>query len=376
MAYKILVWGVSSNPGGIENFLFNYITRFDHQKIVFDFINQEEKDLAYEDQIIKMGGKIYSLILPSWRHNMIKRHIEIQDFFKRYAKKYDCIWFNLIDLGNIDVIKGAYRAGISRIIIHAHNSLIMTPGLKGKIRSIKHNWNRKHIYKYGTDFWACSEAAGEWFFNSNNFIVIKNAIDISKYAYQSQKRKELRRRYKISNNTVLIGNVGRLQYQKNQAFAIDVFKSYLKLNPNSKLILVGQGPDYRKLKEKVERLEIKDKVIFTGVQNDIDGYLSMMDIFLFPSHFEGLGIAGLEAQANGLPVLATKDKIPSDLKLNSNFEFVSLNSSPEVWGEKIASLRLNYPQRLGQNEIKKNFNNAGYTINSTYKLLENMLMDH
>lgn len=375
MTYKVLVWGASSNPGGIENFLFNYISRFDHNKIVFDFIDQEEKDLAFKSQIIEMGGKIYPLILPSNRENIIKRHTEIQNFFRKNAQKYNCIWFNLIDLGNIDIIKAAYKFGISRIIIHAHNSLVMASGLKGKIRSIKHSWNRKFISKYGTDFWACSKAAGNWFFNNKKFIVVKNAINIEKYAYQLQKRKELRNKYEISNDTVLIGNVGRLQYQKNQAFAIEIFNSYLKLNPNSKLILVGQGPDYEKLKEKVRRLGVVDKVIFAGVQNDIGGYLSMMDVFIFPSHFEGLGIAGLEAQANGLSVLATKNKIPSDLKLNPNFEFVSLNKSSKVWAKKLVYLRCKYSQRLIKNEIKKNFNKAGYTMDSTYKSLENMLIN-
>ena len=245
------------------------------------------------------------------------------------------------------------------------------------IRKILHMINRQRISDYATDFWACSEDAAKWFYKKNlqsEAVVIKNAIELDNVGFSEEKRKVIRNRYGISDKFV-IGNVGRLHFQKNQLFALEVMKYLSQKNQNCVLMLVGQGEDERKLRQRAEELDIKEKVIFAGVQSDIGGYLSAFDLFLFPSVFEGLGIAGLEAQANGLPVISSYGVIPAELKLAENFYFKKLEDGAESWAEQIEKLSSDL-KRTDKKKIEKQFTEAGFNINTEIKRLEELLMEN
>lgn len=367
--YKILVFGMTENPGGVESFLINYYRHIDRNKIRFDFLCNSYNKIAYEDELRKLGGNIFHISARSKHFFQYRK--ELRKLFVKYAKEYNAIWVNVSSLANIDYLKMAKKYGINRRIIHSHNSKNMDK----KIRGLLHNCNKKCIGKYATDFLACSEEAAKWFYIDEIFkkaIVIHNAIDVKKLKYDEKKRNKIRTELHCQNKFV-IGNVGRLHFQKNQIFVLEVFNELIKRLPNAELILVGQGNDLSMLRKKAVSLGISDNVKFVGVQRDIGAWLSAFDFFLFPSLFEGLGIAALEAQANGMPVLASGKVIPQEIKINGNFEFYDLNFTAFEWASKILEMRNHY-NRISEKIINENFRNNGYDISCEVGKLESFFL--
>ena len=363
---KILVFGITDNPGGVESVIMSYYRHIDRSKIHFDFLCNTDI-VAYEEEILSLGGKIYHVCARSKDRNQYKK--DMDSFYKAHSKEYDAIWVNVCSLANIDYLKYAKKYGISRRIIHSHNSQNMDSFLRGLL----HKYNKNQIEKYATDFWACSNDAANWFYKSDivkKAIIIHNAIDVKTMEYNEEKRNSIRKQYSLENN-IVIGNVGRLHFQKNQEFIIDIFNELHKEDKKYKLVLVGQGEDEKKLKEKVHQLKLDDVILFTGVQKDIQAWLSSFDFFLFPSKFEGLSIAGLEAQANGVPVLCSAKVNPQELKINSNFEFMSLKYSSDLWAKEVKKVLTN--KRIESKQVIENFSKAGYEIKNETRKFEDLL---
>ena len=334
---RILVFGMTGNPGGVESFLINYYRNIDRKKIQFDFLCNSHNPVAYEEELISLGGRTYHITARSKNPGLYKK--EMEDVFKRHSAEWSAIWVNVSSLANIDYLKIAKKYGIQKRIIHSHNSRNMD----GKLRGVLHEWNKRSLQKWATDFWACSEDAAKWFYKDellSKTVIIHNAIDVRRISYDEDKRKAIRSKFQIGENTYVIGNVGRLHFQKNQAFAIDVFREYLIMNPNSRLILIGQGEDSEMLRKRAS--DLGEKVLFTGVQSDIQGWLSAFDLFLFPSLFEGLSISAMEAQGNGIPVLASEGVIPPEVKITPNFIFFSLDQTAEKWAKMISQIKISY----------------------------------
>ena len=355
---KILVFGITDNPGGVESVIMAYYRHIDRNKYQFDFLCNTQK-VAHEEEITQLGGTIYRVCARS--KNRIQYKKDMKEFFKNHSNEYIAIWVNVCSLANIDYLKYAKKYGIKHRIIHSHNSQNMDTTLRG----ILHKMNKNKIENYATDFWACSRDAAKWFYNndlSNKAIIIHNAIDVSKMQFNLTKRNEIRNDYSLDTFEV-IGNVGRLHFQKNQDFIIDIFNELQKENKNYKLVLVGQGEDEMKLKQKVSELKLEE--------SDIQAWLSAFDFFLFPSRFEGLSIAGLEAQANGLPVLCSSKVNPIELKVNDNFHFCSLENPIDDWKKGIVEgLKVG---RMSQEDIMKNFISCGYDIHEESKRFERIM---
>ena len=206
--------------------------------------------------------------------------------------------------------------------------------------------------------------AAKWFYPDdilNKVVIVKNAIDMDKTAFNIKKREKIRQQYNL-NNYFIVGNVGRLDYQKNQLFALKVLKELVKQKQNVKMVFVGTGKDEAFLKSEAKKMNLSEKVIFAGMQNDMQAWYSSFDCFIFPSLFEGLGVAAIEAQANGMWVIAAKDNVPMDAKINDNFIFFDLKLGPKIWAEKILSFD-NKLFRVPENIIKRNFDNTGYNLN-------------
>lgn len=365
MTKKVLVFGMTENPGGVESVIMNYYRNIDLKRVHFDFLCNSYEPIAYEDELTSNGSKCFHFVARS--KNPIKYHKELKTFFKNHADEYSAIWVNVCSLANIDYLKLAKKYGISKRIIHSHNSENMDSKLRGKL----HEYNKKRLWKYATDFWACSEEAAKWFYDEKllkKVVIIKNAIDINRVSFDEKKRQHYREKINAKDRFV-IGNVGRLHFQKNQSFLIDIFNDYLKEDSTAICILIGDGEDKHKLINKVKQYGIEDRVLFLGIQSDMQGWLSAMDLFLFPSIFEGLGVAALEAQGNGVPVLASKDVIPEEVKINNNFYFFDLKKSTEKWVRKISSMKKNV-DRLELSEIKANFSKSGFDIDVEAKKIE------
>ena len=193
-----------------------------------------------------------------------------------------------------------------------------------------------------------------------------HAIDAEKYVYSSEVARRVRNDLKIDKDYV-IGHVGRFNPQKNHAFLLDVFAECVKINANVKLILVGDGTGKKQIQDKVESLGIKNNVIFMGVRTDVNELLQAMDVFVFPSLYEGLGISVIEAQAAGLPCVIS-DCIPDDCIVTKGLvEKLSLSTPPMQWAQVIMNLRGTY--RTNQTR------NAGYDILEATKKLEGFYLN-
>jgi glycosyltransferase involved in cell wall biosynthesis len=243
----------------------------------------------------------------------------------------------------------AKLAGVKAIIVHSHN----TSGEHEKIHKIFRIIIR--IFKFKR--LACSKEAAIWMFRSlDNVTIIKNGIIADNFTYNIVDRNKVRNILGIDGKTVLI-HIGRFHRQKNHIFLLDIFQNYLKNNPNSVLILVGRGELESEVVNKINTSKISDKVLLLGVKSNISELLSASDIFIFPSLYEGLGIALIEAQASGLYCIVS-DTIPHEAIISDKLVRCPLGDM-SVWVEAIIKIQsLEYDR----NEYIQNVINNGFDI--------------
>lgn len=352
---RVLHVTTTMNRGGLESMIMNYYRNIDRTKIQFDFLIHRMQLSDFEDEIKSMGGRVYHLpnLNPFSRTYMSS----LQKFFQEHSSDYKIVHCHLDCMSSIP-LKAAQNAGIPIRIAHSHNSN-QTVDLKYPLKL----YYKNRISKVATHLFACSYDAGKWMFKNNTFKVLPNAIDSKKYIFNEIKRKEYRDRLKIDNE-IVIGHIGRFDPQKNHKFLIDIFKEINNINPKTKLVLVGVGTLMDKIKSYVNELNLSDSVLFLGLRDDVPDLLQTMDVFLFPSLYEGLPVTLVEAQASGLSCIIS-DKVPIECKITDLVYQLSLNDDVKIWAEK--SLELSKTTRQDTfSQIEK----AGYDISSNAKKLQ------
>lgn len=363
---NILVFGMTENPGGVESVIMNYFRHMDPAGFHMDFLCNTPT-VAYEEELKARGSQVIKIPMRSKDAKAYKKAMD--DFFSAHGSEYDAIWVNVCSLANIDYLKYAKKAGIPIRIIHSHNSANMD----SKARAILHHLNKTRIDKYANVFWSCSQSSSDWFYSdaiqkSKTYRLINNAIDMSVYAYNPKVRQEKRRELGIGEHQLVVGHTGRLHFQKNQTFLLEIFASILEKRPDALLLLAGDGEDEAMLKEKAGSLGIADKVRFLGVRKDVPALLQAMDVFVFPSVFEGWGLSLLEAQAASLPCFASADVIPADIKMSDHVTFIPLSQPPAVWADTILKSDL---ERKARNVA--GIAQAGYDIEKESQKLASIL---
>ena len=271
------------NGGGVESVVMNYYRNIDRNKIQFHFLCDEDStDIPYEE-IEKLGGKV--IVIPPYQ-KLFKYQKELYRIFKENNYKIVHSHINALSVFPLRIAK---KAKIPLRIAHSHST------------SNKKEW-KKNILKmilrplsklYANNYFACTEYAGKWLFGKKvverkELNVINNAIDLKKFEFNENTRKALREKLGIKDDTLIIGHVGRFMKQKNHEFLIEVFNEVYKKNQNTLLILIGQGPLLSEIKQKAINLNIEDKIRFIGQVTNVEKYYNIMDIFLFPSIYEGL----------------------------------------------------------------------------------------
>ena len=315
----------SMNLGGAENFLMNVYRKIDRTKVQFDFV--VHKQGVFDDEIKKLGGEIY-YIKPLQKVGPIKYKKELKGIFD--SKKYRIV-HSQIDQVSGFILKVAYQCGIPVRIAHSHSSK-NSNSFVGKIYK---SYLQKKINKYSTKRYACSDKAGKWLYKRADFEVINNGIDINKFVFNANERKKMRKQYNIDDSTLVIGHVGRFMDAKNHEYLIDIFNDYNKnVNANSALLLIGSGELKEKIILKVNKLNLNKNVIFLEGLTDVYRYYNMMDIFVFPSIYEGLPLTLIEAQVNGLKCLISKN-VTSQCQITNKCEFLDINQSSQIWANKI-----------------------------------------
>lgn len=357
----LYVNGGLMHRGGIESYMMNYYRHFDRTKIQIDFIVHNAGGYGYyDDEIKRLGGRIFVLPQKS-KHPFTYTH-QLKSIFKKNDYK---IIHTHMDAMGAWVLKVAKQCGIPIRIAHSHNTQHLSTN---PIKLFFLEQARKSINRYATHRMACSEAAGKWLFKDAPFQIIRNAIDIDKFLYNPESREKIRRKWSINQDDFLIGHIGRFDTQKNHGFLIDVFKQVHQKCPQCKLILVGEGRLIHEIKAKIELLNLKESVIFTGSRSDANLFYNAFDLFVLPSLFEGLGIVAIEAEVNGCPTLLS-EQVPQDTKISNQAVYLPLNTC--TWRDFIIQT-MNNKER--QSALFNPYQ-SGYDIKTEAKKLQDIYLD-
>lgn len=362
MAVNILyVNGGPMNRGGIEAFMMNYLRHMDLNRIHIDFAVRGPEKGTYDDELESLGCKIYRLPQRS------KHPIHFQKELKNVLKMGDYqIIHSHADAMSCWILKVAKECGVPVRIAHSHNTQHLTTNLiKFQLNEVA----RKNINKFATDRFACSEAAGKWLFGDSSFKVIHNAIDTKDYAFDLKKRNLIREKFGVSDETILLGHVGRFDTQKNHAFLIEMFATISKKNANYKLMCVGDGWLRKDIENSIQQNDLSEKVILAGQQENARDFYNAFDLYVFPSLFEGFGFALIEAQANGLTCVCS-ERVPKETNVSGNYKMFYLPLEKVQWVNKL--LDLGRPDRYdGGNCVVEH----GYDINCEAIKLENYYLE-
>ena len=317
------------NRGGLETMLMNYYRHTDRNKVQFDFLAHRDDRAAYDDEIESLGGTIYRLPrLVPWSGSYQRA---LNDFFEKHPE-YRIVHVHQDCLSSV-ILKAAQKNGVPVRIAHSH-SANQDRNLKYPIKL----WYKRSIPQYATALFACGKDAGDWMFNGASYQIVNNAIDAAAYTYDSVLRSEIRSKLGL-NDELAVGHVGRFSLAKNHSFLLDVFTALLHQEPNAVLLLTGDGTNMEKMKLKAQELGIAEHVRFLGVRSDVPDLMQAMDVFVFPSLYEGLPVTMVEAQAAGLPCIIS-DKVPPECVLTDGLvDIMPLSAKPEIWAERILGKR-------------------------------------
>lgn len=359
---RILQVVTHMNRGGLETMLMNYYRHIDRDRVQFDFLTHRPYDGDYGEEIKALGGIIYHL--PKLNPLSTKYKRALNSFFAAHPE-YKIVHVHQDCMSSV-ILKAARKNNVLIRIAHCHSSS-QDKDLKYPIK----RFYQHYIPKEATDLMACGQAAGVWMFQKQKFIVLNNAVDVSKFHFDPSVRNTVRSELGISDDELVIGNVGRFSVPKNHSFIIEIFNRLQIKNSKAKLVLVGNdsGPDCapiaNAIKQKIHSLSLDDKVIFTGTQSDVARYLMAMDMFLLPSLYEGFPVTTVEAQATGLECIIS-DKVPTDCMITELVHQFSLNESADSWASRIVDIYTRSVRRDHSQEII----DAGFDISNNAKWLE------
>lgn len=359
------------NRGGAESMIMNYYRKIDKTKVQFDFLVHRKEEGAFDKEIESLGGKLYKL-RPISPINPKSYYNELRDFFLKH-KEYQIVHAHLNTFSCFP-LKIAKEFKIPVRIAHAHIALEkikikdLFAGKDQLIEAAKKMIKfqlKKRIHSHTTHYFSCGIVAGKWLFGEHtDFRTMNNAIDTDSFSYDASISESYTEEFGLKDKLV-IGHVGRFNTQKNHSFLLRIFADVLKKKSNAVLILIGDGGLRSKLESEASQLGILDKVKFLGVRSDIPSLLQMLDVFVFPSFYEGLPVTLIESQAAGLRVVAS-DTITQEVRLTEAIEFLSINAPSEVWAEKIIE-NSTYTKKDTKDQIV----DGGYDIISNTEKIQN-----
>lgn len=346
--------------GGVESVVMNYYKNIDHSKIQFDFFIDDDSTHVPEEEIKKMGGKIY--YLPPYQH--VFRYMRcLKEIF--VENKYKIVHSHLNSL-SVFPLRSAKKASVPIRIAHSHST--STKDKREWIKNLIKNTLKLFSRVYATHYFACTKYAGEWLFGKKNIknnkvTIINNAINTKIFEPNNEFREEIRKKLSIEDKFV-IGHVGRFMHQKNHSFLIDVFNAVYEKEKSSVLLLIGDGPLKEDIIQKVNNLKLNNNVIFVESTPEVFKYYQAMDCFLFPSLYEGLGMVLIEAQMAKVPCI-TSSVVPKDSSISNKIQFIDLSNSPELWSDIILK------EKENKEEIQY-YNKEKYDIEKESKKIEDI----
>lgn len=373
---KILISGLSQNIGGIENWVYGLFNFLDKDKYEISFLIDKSLHIAYQDFYEKCGCKIFKA--ENRKKNYFQYLKDLKSIYKN--NDFDVIHINMMGYSIWERITFACKYSNAKVIVHCHTDGY-SKDCSYKKTMFLNKIGKFFVKKYDKKIIkvACSDKSFNFAFSGFSFVnnqnIIFNGIDVQKFKFSKEARRDIRKELGIHNQDFVIGCVAFFNDAKNHDFLIDVFDEFNKIK-NAKLVLVGEGNLKCSIENKVKQLGLEDRVIFTGARLDIDKVLSCFDCYVMPSKYEGFSIALCEAQANGL-VCFTSNRSNEVSNITGNLDFIDLNLGAKEWANiilsKIFSLQnfeyyraeavsskfaKNYRQDYGYLQVKKLYDNC------------------
>ena len=342
---------------GLETMLMNYYRNINRDEIQFDFLTHRPLKSDYDDEILSLGGRIY--YAPRlYPQNYISYFRYMKRFFAEHSE-YRIVHSHIDAMSYLPLL-AAKKSKIPVRIAHSHNTSI-----DKNFKFLLKQYFRFKIPSVANYYCACGEEAGKFLFKNKEFTVIPNAIEADHFVFDASVRKEIRTSLGADGKTV-IGHVGRFSYQKNHNFLISLFHELHKKYGNTLLFLIGVGEKENEIKQKVQSLGLSDSVIFFGNRSDVNRLYQAMDVFLMPSLFEGVPVAGIEAQFSGLNCVFS-DRVPKEVNFSGECAFLPLDCSLKKWVYTI----MNFCDQSKREQKSSNALGSCYNIKNAHQILEN-----
>ena len=355
---KILVINtVGFQYEGITSVILNYIGNMNRKGMDFTFPVYENTPRKLKEKLGALGATV---TVPERKRDIVGY---IVCLYRILGEGYDVLHVHGNSGTMLIETALAKLQGVKKIIVHTHSTNTNHP-----LANMVMQYPMRYIAE---ERLACSKAAGEWLYGNQKYTVLDNAIDLEKYRFDPQKREKYRKEFGVKEEEFLIGHIGHFTLQKNHLFLLNVFKAYHSMNPKSKLLLIGDGPDQQKVKKTAKDLGIWDQVVFAGRRSDAAYIYSAMDLFLLPSRWEGLPMVMIEAQANGLPMLVS-DVITKDAGCTECVFWESLSTGTDAWAEEIRKIAaLPYART---DDLTNSIRACGFDIHKKADTLRNIYM--
>lgn len=339
---RVIHFTIANTAGGVTKSVLELWKYIDRDRFHFDFVTMSDK-LDFADELEKEGCNIYYLSAYA-EDNLALFTREVREIF---SNGYDVVHLQTSWWRGFVVEEIAKEMNIPKVIIYGNNIDVHIRENQSREAARKLHFQYREILTedIATVFSACSEEAAKWLYGDRipkeKIKIIPYGVTLEQYRYNAEVRKRYRAELGIGSEFV-IGHVGRFAYQKNHEFLIEVFREIVRKDSHVRLLLVGIGELEDKIKAKVREYSLEDKVIYTGKREDVGGLMQAMDIFAFPSRFEGFGIVLIEAQAAGLKCLTSKN-IPEKARITDNIEFLELDA--KIWVNSILKYKDGYVRK-------------------------------
>lgn len=372
MKKKVLIVTESISYGGLNFASVHFQQYLDKDKFECVFCVRRDEIGKLEHEILKQGIRV--IHVPDSELNYFRSY----KFYKEMISKenFDIVHCHLPFFSGI-VLLAAKQCKVKKRIAHAHFSQPYTDmsiysKKKQAVAIVYRQVMRLLLKKICNCKLACSKASGEFLFGKKDFdkngIILNNGINTDDYIYNLDVRIDTRKQLRIAETDVVLGHIGQLYSVKNQSFVISVFSEFIKKNPNSKLLIIGDGTDREMLEKKVKALSLENDVLFLGLRNDVNKLYQAMDCFVFPSIHEGFPLTLVEAQAAKLPCVVS-NSITRDTNLSDAIWYCSIHSSPQEWVNQI-----DYAIRINRETINNSKVIEDFDIKSVCKKLEEIYL--
>lgn len=354
---RVLIEGYSSNLGGVERFILHLVKVLPKDKFQIDLLVFSE-EIPARSQLEKYVDEI--ITIPSRRTQPLLYGRNIQRVLQK--GHYSIVWSNKCSLSDMRLLVEAKKLGVPMRISYAHTS----GSMGGFLTRLLHQMNKKKLsaanYK-----WACSDEVWDYFYDSTDpkeKTVFLNAVFPEDYRYDEEQRTNIR--YKLGmEESIILGSVGRLRDEKNHRFIIQLLPELIKRYPSIIYLILGRGELLDELKHVAEKLNVSKHVKFMGFVDNVNDYLNAMDLFLMPSKYEGLPYVLIEAQMNGLEVIASEN-ISSESSIGNAVKFLPLE--PTSWIENISNFVSE--MKFGHRDSARDFNESPYNMHQVGQQIE------